>query len=322
MGHYGWGGWAPYVSVAERKRRAAKKVKEMCKKKGVVVEPVNIEGRTIAKTYWGKAWCDNLEFYSDLSNRLPRGRTYVRNGSVIDLKISAGSVVALVSGSEIYEVKITIAALTKKKWQAIVKQCSGKIDSLIELLKGQFSKSIMTLIARKEEGLFPHPKEIEMQCSCSDYATVCKHVAAVFYGVGARLDEKPELLFTLRQVDHNELIVADGAVDKLVQRDSEVLAPTFTDNELATLFGVNINTAAHDEDVIAAKKAKKAGKKVVVSSKTKKASKKETVSKKKVLMQAKPKIKIKKRDKVKVLVKARSKEKNGKKRTKLKNNAK
>jgi Uncharacterized conserved protein len=240
MGYYGWGSWLAYISVAERKRRAAKKVEQLLKQ-GKAVESVNIEGRTITKTYWGKSWCKNLESYSDFANRLPRGRSYVRNGAVIDLKIVAGSVMALVNGSEVYKVTIDIAALAKNKWQAIVKECAGKIDSIIELLKGKFSKSVMEVIARKEQGLFPHPNEIKINCSCPDYAEVCKHVAAVFYGVGTRFDTNPELLFTLRQVDHNELIVTDGALETLVKRDSEQLKKTFAGDELSTLFGIDID---------------------------------------------------------------------------------
>jgi uncharacterized Zn finger protein len=256
MGYYSsWGGWAPYVTVAERKRKAAKKVEQL-RKQGKAVDPISLEGRTIAKTYWGKSWCENLESYSDFANRLPRGRTYVRNGSVIDLKIAAGSIEALVSGSDIYKVTIGIAALAKNKWQTIVKECSGKIDSLVELLKGKFSKSVMEIIARKEQGLFPQPSEIKINCSCPDYADVCKHVAAVFYGIGARLDINPELLFTLRQVDHNELIIADGALEELVKRDGKQLKPTFTGDELSDLFGIDVGVGATDINITKATKTK------------------------------------------------------------------
>lgn len=249
MGYYGYGGWPKYVTVAERKRKAEKKATQLLKQ-GKKLEPINIEGRTIAKTYWGKSWCENLESYSDFANRLPRGRSYVRNGLVIDLKIVAGSVEALVGGSSLYKVTIDIAALTRDKWQTIVKECSGKIDSIIELLKGKFSKSVMEVIARKEQGLFPHPNEIKINCSCPDYAEVCKHVAAVFYGVGARLDTNPELLFILRRVDHNELIVTDGVLETLIKRDSEQVKKVFTDDELSDIFGIDINAGIKSEEGI------------------------------------------------------------------------
>ena len=198
MGRYDeyYGGFAPYVSVAERRRKAAKKVAAL-QKKGKTISPVHIEGRTIARTFWGKAWCDNLEAYSDFSNRLPRGRAYVRNGSVIDLQITRGEIVAMVSGSSIYTVKITIRALEQPRWKAVIGHCSGQIDSLVELLQGKFSRGVMEIITCKERGLFPAPKQIAMDCSCPDGAVMCKHVAAVLYGVGARLDESPELFFQL-----------------------------------------------------------------------------------------------------------------------------
>src|ERR1700674_3718983 len=107
--YYGWG---PYVSLAERKRRAGREAEKL-RKKGRPASPVTVEGRTIARTFWGKAWCDNLERYSDFENRLPRGRTYVRNGSVVDLRIAPGQVAALVSGSTIYEVRVSVASVPK-----------------------------------------------------------------------------------------------------------------------------------------------------------------------------------------------------------------
>lgn len=249
MSYYSY--WPKYVSVGERKRKAGKKTAQLIKQ-GKKLEPITVEGRTIAKTYWGKSWCENLESYSDYENRLPRGRTYVRNGFVIDLKITAGSIKALVCGSSTYNIKIDIAPLSKDKWQAIVKECSGKIDSIIELLSGKFSKSVMEVIARKEQGLFPHPNEIKIDCSCPDYAKVCKHVAAVLYGVGARLDTNPELLFTLRQVDHNELIVTDSALETLVKRDAEQKA--FADDELSNIFGIDIGSIKMDDDNAVTKK--------------------------------------------------------------------
>ena len=110
--------WPPYVPVAERKRKALRAAAKHAKK-GTVLSPVVIAGRGIATTFWGKAWCDNLERYSDFANRLPRGRTYARNGSVIDLRIEAGAIHALVSGSSLYKVDLRVTPVTKAKWAAI-----------------------------------------------------------------------------------------------------------------------------------------------------------------------------------------------------------
>lgn len=201
----GWMSWPRYVPVAEKRRKAERSVTKMMKK-GQKVSPVKPQGRTIAKTFWGRAWCDHLESFSDYENRLPRGRSYVRNGYVIHLHIEQGKIEALVQGSSLYKVKIDIKSFAPKKWKAILKDCSGQIDSMIELLQGKFSSSVMKTVTDKHNGLFPLPKEISLNCSCPDWADMCKHVAAVLYGVGHRLDQEPELLFKLRKVDHLELI--------------------------------------------------------------------------------------------------------------------
>src|SRR6267154_6915399 len=201
--------WAPYVPVAERRRQAESKLAKL-RKKGEIVAPVTIEGRIIAKSFWGKSWCTNLERYSDYENRLPRGRTYVRNGSVLDLQIAKGEVAAMVAGSELYKVKATIAPVKSARWKAICRDCAGTIDSLVELLQGRLAKGVMDRVCREGDGLFPSPGEIKLNCSCPDGAGMCKHVAAVLYGVGARLDEQPQFLFVLRGVDENELIDSAG----------------------------------------------------------------------------------------------------------------
>src|SRR5690349_12769325 len=198
-------GWQPYVPVAERRRRAQREMDKR-RKKGHAVSPVVIEGRKIATTFWGAAWCDNLERYSDFANRLPRGRTYVRNGSVVDLQMEPGVIRAFVSGSELYEVTIKVTGVSKQRWKSICDDCAGAIDSLVELLQGRFSKGVMERICRQKTGLFPSPSEIKLACSCPDSAGMCKHLAAVLYGIGARVDEQPELLFRLHKVDEKELI--------------------------------------------------------------------------------------------------------------------
>jgi len=233
-----YSGWAPYVPVAERRKQAIKKMSAF-QKKGKSINPIRIEGRLIARTFWGKAWCDNLEAYSDFSNRLPRGRTYVRNGSVIDLQIGKGEIAALVSGSFIYTVKVAIQPPERTRWKALIKACSGQIDSWVELLQGKFARGVMELITCKQRGLFPSPKHISMNCSCPDGATMCKHIAAALYGVGARLDEKPELFFQLRNVDYSELIAAAGTATSITRatKADKVLQAT----DLSALFGIEID---------------------------------------------------------------------------------
>jgi uncharacterized Zn finger protein len=209
------------------------------KRAGQEVSPINIDGRRITTTFWGDAWCANLEAYSDFSNRLPRGRAYVRNGSVIDLRIEPGRVRAMVSGTEFYTVEIDIKPLPKKKWMEIKGKCAGQIGSLVELLQGSVSRSVMEIVTRKGEGLFPSSREITLNCSCPDRATMCKHVAATLYGVGARLDREPELLFVLRGVEPVEMVKT--ALDRTAGTRKAGRGRVLKTDELSSVFGVDIN---------------------------------------------------------------------------------
>ena len=230
--------WHPYVPVAEKRRQAERELAKL-RKRGQPVAPVTIDGRTIAKTFWGKSWCINLERYSDYASRLPRGRTYVRNGSILDLKIARGEVAARVAGSSLYEIKIAIAPVKAARWKAVCRDCAGGIDSLVELLQGRLAKGIMDRVCREGDGLFPSPEEIKLSCSCPDWADMCKHVAAALYGVGARLDEKPELLFVLRGVDENELL-ADAGRDLVRTTAVPSTAKLLGDSDVAALFGLEM----------------------------------------------------------------------------------
>ena len=240
MARYDYGGWAPYIPVAQRQRQAKQKVAAL-NKKGHNCQPIAIEGRAIAKSFWGKAWCDNLESYSDFANRLPRGRTYMRNGSVIDLRVETGKVKALVSGSDVYSVEIGVQPLAATRWGAIIKECAGKIDSLIELLQGRLSKAVMETVTRHGEGLFPLPRQISLRCSCPDGASMCKHVAAVLYGVGARLDNEPELLFRLRHVDPQELTRQIGSMPAIAPSGAQ---GALDGSDLSALFGIDLDDAS------------------------------------------------------------------------------
>lgn len=233
-----WYEFRPYVSVAERRRKAERKMAAL-KKKGHPVSPITIDGREIAKSFWGKSWCQNLESYSDFASRLPRGRTYVRNGSVVDLQIAKGEIVAHVAGSELYKVTIGVKPVAAKRWKAICGDCAGSVGSLVELLQGRLAHSVMDRVCRKGDGLFPAPEEISLACSCPDWAAMCKHVAAVLYGVGARLDESPQLLFLLRNVDESDLLAGVGP-DLMLARSAPTTAKRLEDPDVAALFGLDM----------------------------------------------------------------------------------
>ena len=239
MGYYGW---RPYVPVAEKRRQAERKLAKL-KKQRQSVTPVTIEGRTIAKSFWGQSWCSNLERYSDYENRLARGRTYLRSGLVVDLQIKRGEIAAMVAGSSLYKVKIAIAPVPAGRWNAICRDCAGTIDSLVELLQGRLSKGVMDRVCRTGDGLFPSPAEIKLSCSCPDWTDMCKHVAAALYGVGARLDERPELLFVLRNVDEHELLASAGQ-DLTLAQPAPSPAKMLEDGNLAALFGLEMAETA------------------------------------------------------------------------------
>jgi uncharacterized Zn finger protein len=275
--------WAPYVPVAERRQRAMKKMAAL-RKKGIDIQPVNIEGRKIAKTFWGEAWCDHLEGFSDFENRLPRGRAYVRNGSVCHLAVEKGKIQAKVSGSELYDVQIQIKTLPPKKWTAIKSRCGGQIGSLLELLQGRLSDHVMTVVTDRSEGLFPLPGEMTFRCSCPDWASMCKHVAATLYGVGSRLDVKPELLFLLRGVDHEELIAAD-AEEAISDATSRGGSKRLAAESMGDIFGIDLEVGqagGNDDFKPKAKRTSRAVKKTTARKKAvkKKASKKKPSGKK------------------------------------------
>lgn len=232
--------WAPYVPVAERLANAKRKMAKL-RKKGKKIQPIELEGRTIARSFWGKAWCDHVESFADYENRLPRGTRYVRNGSVCHLMITTGHVEAFVAGSELYTVSIDIEPLQTNEWNAIKAQCAGELGSVLELLQGTISQQVMDIVCDQDEGLFPTPDEISLSCSCPDGVSMCKHIAAVMYGVGHRLDHQPELLFLLRDVDPQELIDTDIVIDE-VDTSSEL------DDDLGELFGIELDMDVEQTD--------------------------------------------------------------------------
>ncbi|MEO5769848.1 MAG: SWIM zinc finger family protein [Polyangia bacterium] len=255
-----YGGFAPYVPVAARRARALAAAARLAKgskgKSSRQLAPVApIKGGKIARSFWGRAWCENLESYSDYENRLPRGRSYVRHGCVADLQIAAGRVTALVSGSSLYEITIAIKPLPPHRWDAIAAASAGQIDSLVTLLQGSLPESLLEQVTNRDTGLFPAPREIDLDCSCPDWADMCKHVAAALYGVGARLDDQPDLLFTLRGVNQLDLVsnaMAAGADTVAAPAGTRLLG----DSDLSAVFGVEIAAPTKRTAVASARTSK------------------------------------------------------------------
>jgi len=234
-----WFSYGEYVPVAEKRKQAQKEVAKL-RKKNSGLSPVVIEGKKIANTWWGTAWCKNLESYADFSNRIGRGRSYVRNGFVLDLKIEEGAIVAKVLGSRIYTTEIEIDILSEANKISITEAVGREIDSVADLVEGKFPKDFEDLFLTQKKGLFPSPREIHMDCSCPDWATMCKHVAAVLYGVGARLDEDPLLFFKLRGLDVSAFIKAsiDEKLAHMMKNVGRASDRVLEDVDLGELFGV------------------------------------------------------------------------------------
>ncbi len=242
-----WGYYLPYVSVAEKRAKAERKLEQL-KKKNPDIKPIFIEGRAITRTWWGKSWNRNLESYADYSNRIGRGQSYVRHGAVLDLQIASGKVESLVQGtrSRPYSVSIKIKAVNKKVWQEIKAVCEGELDSLQELLAGKFPKALGEIFTTRGKGLFPSPKEIEFSCSCPDWAYMCKHVAATLYGIGARLDEEPDLFFKLRKVKMKDLVTqaVEDKTRKLLKKAKKKTARVIAESDIADVFGLEMEDPA------------------------------------------------------------------------------
>ncbi|MCM2369782.1 SWIM zinc finger family protein [Aporhodopirellula aestuarii] len=274
-----YGGFAPYVPVGQR---IAEGKAEVIRRLGKdeKPQPIKISGNGIATTFWGKNWCTHLEKYSDFSNRLPRGRTYARNGSIAHLRITKGKITSMVCGSYLYEIEIKIDPLPAATWAAICRSCSSSIHSIMDLMRGRLGDDVIRRITEPKSGMFPANNEIRLRCSCPDGAYLCKHLAATLYGVGHRLDSSPELLFLLRCVDQNELISqaisAEGAASAMGLDENSGLG----DEDLGAMFGIELaDTQAAPAPVTPKTAKRKTSKKKTTTKKKaikKKASKKKT----------------------------------------------
>ena len=230
----------PQPTETQLKKNASETAKK-AKKKGQTLNPVVITGRKIAKSWWGQAWCANLERYADFQTRLPRGQRYVKTGAVVDLKIEKGKLAARVQGSRKtpYKVEVRVSPLSEERCQEIISRCTERVDTLENLLSGSFPKSLKEVFLGAG-GLFPTPREISFSCSCPDWALMCKHIAAVLYGVGARLDDDPMMFFSLRGIDTEKFVetVISSRLDTMLKNADKPSERILTGSGWETLFGV------------------------------------------------------------------------------------
>jgi len=251
--------WWSYEDVKEQKQRLQREIAKR-KKRGEAFEPLAAPAgqKKLCTTFWGQAWCRNLESYQQYESRLPRGRNYLRQGNVYNLVIEPGTLSAVVAGSELYDTSIHIQPLPKKQWRQIVDAGAGQVGSMLDLLAGKLGDGLMRLLTDPKDGLFPKPKEIRFDCSCPDHADMCKHVSAVLYGVGVLLDTKPELLFTLRGVDQAELLskASSAAITHLSTNAGDLAGA-----DLSAIFGIDLGAEINVPVIAETKPAKKTAKK-------------------------------------------------------------
>ncbi len=230
--------WYYFSDAREAKERIKKEIAKRQKKGEAFAALEAPAGNAkLVKTFWGKAWNANLESYRDYEYRLPRGRSYLRQGNVFNVSIQPGEVTSVVAGSELYDVRVTITPLSAGHWKAIKAECEGQVASMLDLLAGKLGDGVMKVITDPGSGLFPKPKEIKFSCSCPDDAEMCKHVAATLYGVGVKLDAQPDLFFVLRSADPTELI-ATTALTNAPAADEGLAG-----EDLSALFGIEMGEA-------------------------------------------------------------------------------
>ena len=230
--------WWSYEEAAEAKERVQREIEKRVKRGERFEALMPVAGKKhLCTTFWGKAWCNHLESYQEFESRLPRGRSYLRQGSVYNLNIEPGKITAMVAGAELYHTQIFIHSLKVSKWQDIVEKCEGQVDSMLDVLAGKLGNGVMSVFCDLENGLFPKTKEIRFDCSCPDHADMCKHVSAVLHGVGVLLDASPELIFTLRDVNSADLLskAKDAAVSELSAMGGEL-----AEADLSAIFGIEI----------------------------------------------------------------------------------
>jgi uncharacterized Zn finger protein len=236
--------WWSYEDVKEQKKRLEREIAKRVKR-GERFEVLSApEGqKKLCTTFWGLAWCRNLESYQQYESRLPRGRSYLRQGKVYNLEITPGKLSAVVAGSELYDASVSIKPLPDQQWHEIVQSSAGQVSSMLDLLSGKLGDGLMKVLTDPQDGLFPKPKEIRFDCSCPDYADMCKHVSAILYGVGVMLDSKPELLFTLRGVDQAELLANASSI---TMGDLDT-GTELGDTDLSALFGIDLGELPSEE---------------------------------------------------------------------------
>ena len=237
--------WWSYDDAKEQKAKLQRELERRIKRGEKIIKVEAPQGRKLAQKFWGQSWQTHLEGYADYETRLPRGRSYLRQGNVYNLEIEEALVTAEVAGSAMYDVRIDFDKLHPTTWKGIKTASSGQVGSLLDLLAGKVGEGVLAVITDRDNGLFPKPKEIHINCSCPDYADLCKHAAAVLYAIGLRFDAEPELFFKLRGVDYRELV--DQAAAAVAAEPTASDAVVIAGDDLASVFGIEFDTELSPE---------------------------------------------------------------------------
>lgn len=192
--------------------------------------PDGVRVKKLGTTWWGQRWIGSLEHFSrEYLSRLGRGRSYARGGRVHDLQIGPGKVTALVTGSEAvpYEVTIGMEAFSARTWNAAIAAMAKEARFAAELLAGRMPQDIDAVFKSSKCSLFPRKShDLETDCSCPDWASPCKHVAAVHYVLGEAFDKDPFLLFELRGRSREQVL---HALSRLRSSGTEIHGDTATE---------------------------------------------------------------------------------------------
>ena len=215
--------FSPRLKAADLEKLAATRLAEYLAE-GEELHPVVNKTRKLAKNFWGSAWMKQLALCESGGMCLAPGRTLLRHACVLHVDIQPGSISALVSAEEVFEVELKLESLDEERLERLAATCSGHIDSLLSLMQGKVDEAVLLQLCHPENGLLPTPEDWRMHCTCPDWAEPCPHAAAAIYAAGCLIDEKPELLFTLRGIQPEALLSAPAPTNEI---DADKLSAMF-----------------------------------------------------------------------------------------------
>ena len=218
----------PRLKAADLKKLAAMRLAEL-QAEGQELHPVVNSSRKLATHFWGSAWMKQLALCESGGMCLAPGRTLLRHGCVLDMRISRGCITALVSADELYEVELHLTPLEGEQLESLTLSCGNHINSLLSLLEGKVDTSVLEQLCHPENGILPTPQDWKMHCTCPDWAEPCPHAAAAIYAAGCLIDADPKLLFTLRSIEPDALLAPTA---QSIEIDT---------NKLASMFGIDID---------------------------------------------------------------------------------